>query len=144
MEREHRSDLFRGPEYPLGLLPQQKLLSKGRHGAKVTKKHGAPAIPHQRAIRHETIRKSNIWPPLGCRLQKKEPDELRSSCPGSREGRWSRNRITATLRVWNTSPMDAGSSQVSSKSKMSKFSAMRAGLSISRWQSGSAAGASAA
>jgi hypothetical protein len=39
------------------LLPQQKLLSKERHGAKVTKKHDAPATPHQRAIRHEAIRK---------------------------------------------------------------------------------------
>lgn len=39
------------------LLPQQKLLSKERHGAKVTKKHNAPATPHQRAIRHEAIRK---------------------------------------------------------------------------------------
>jgi len=39
------------------LLPQQKLLSKQRHGATVTKKHDAPATPHQRAIRHEKMRK---------------------------------------------------------------------------------------
>jgi hypothetical protein len=31
------------------LLPQQKLVSKTRHGAKVTKTHDAPATPHQRA-----------------------------------------------------------------------------------------------
>lgn len=39
------------------LLPQQKLIEKQRHGAKVTKKHDAPATPHQRAIRHEKMRK---------------------------------------------------------------------------------------
>ena len=42
------------------LLPQQKLLEKQRRGAKVTKKHDAPATPHQRAIRHETMRKRPI------------------------------------------------------------------------------------
>lgn len=31
------------------LLPQQKLVSKTRHGAKVTKVHDAPSTPHQRA-----------------------------------------------------------------------------------------------
>ena len=31
------------------LLPQQKLISKHRYGAKVTKKHDTPATPHQRA-----------------------------------------------------------------------------------------------
>jgi transposase InsO family protein len=31
------------------LLPQQKLVSKTRHGAKVTKIHDAPATPHRRA-----------------------------------------------------------------------------------------------
>lgn len=42
------------------LLPQQKLLEKHRHGAKVTKKHDAPATPHQRAIRHPAMRKRPI------------------------------------------------------------------------------------
>lgn len=42
------------------LLPQQKLLSKQRHGAKVTKKHDQPATPHQRAIAHPTTRKRPI------------------------------------------------------------------------------------
>jgi len=36
------------------LLPQQKLISKHRYGAKVTKKHDTPATPHQRAgLLHE-------------------------------------------------------------------------------------------
>src|SRR4051812_24838132 len=39
------------------LLPQQKLIEKHRRGAKVIKKHDAPATPHQRAIRHEQIHK---------------------------------------------------------------------------------------
>ncbi|WP_342384382.1 integrase catalytic domain-containing protein [Agrococcus sp. KRD186] len=38
------------------LLPQQKLLSKTRQGAKVIKKHDAGATPHQRALRHPTTR----------------------------------------------------------------------------------------
>jgi hypothetical protein len=42
------------------LLPQQKLIAKQRHGAKVTKKHDAPATPHQRAIRHEKTQKRQI------------------------------------------------------------------------------------
>jgi hypothetical protein len=42
------------------LLPQQKLLEKHRHGAKVTKKHDAPATPHQRAVRHEVMRKRPV------------------------------------------------------------------------------------
>lgn len=42
------------------LLPQQKLLEKHRHGAKVTKKHDAPATPHQRAVRHEATRKRPV------------------------------------------------------------------------------------
>lgn len=42
------------------LLPQQKLLEKHRHGAKVTKKHDTPALPHQRAIRHPAMRKRPI------------------------------------------------------------------------------------
>ncbi|SMY05228.1 Integrase core domain-containing protein [Brevibacterium sp. 239c] len=42
------------------LLPQQKLISKTRHGAKVSKKHDRPATPHQRAIRHEKMRKRPI------------------------------------------------------------------------------------
>ncbi|MFE4228732.1 hypothetical protein ACFRJ8_12675 [Arthrobacter sp. NPDC056886] len=39
------------------LLPQQKLIGKQRHGARVTKRHDAPTTPHQRAVRHESIRK---------------------------------------------------------------------------------------
>jgi len=42
------------------LLPQQKLISKTRHGAKVSKKHDQPKTPHQRAITHETMRKRPI------------------------------------------------------------------------------------
>ncbi|SMX76683.1 hypothetical protein [Brevibacterium linens] len=42
------------------LLPQQKLISKTRRGAKVSKKHDAPATPHQRAIRHKKTRKRPI------------------------------------------------------------------------------------
>ena len=42
------------------LLPQQKLVSKTRVGAKVSKKHDQPATPHQRAIRHERMRKRPI------------------------------------------------------------------------------------
>jgi hypothetical protein len=38
------------------LLPQQKLLSKTRRGAKVIKKHDRPATPHQRAIEHPAMR----------------------------------------------------------------------------------------
>lgn len=42
------------------LLPQQKLLSKTRHGAKVSKKHDRPATPHQRAIEHPAMRQRPI------------------------------------------------------------------------------------
>jgi hypothetical protein len=42
------------------LLPQQKLIAKQRHGAKVTKQHDAPATPHQRAIRHERMPQRSI------------------------------------------------------------------------------------
>jgi len=42
------------------LLPQQKLIEKHRRGAKVIKKHDAPATPHQRAIRHEQIHKRPV------------------------------------------------------------------------------------
>ncbi|MFJ6158529.1 integrase, partial [Pseudarthrobacter sp. NPDC092202] len=42
------------------LLPQQKLLSKERHGAKVFKKHDAALTPHQRAARHPNIRKQPV------------------------------------------------------------------------------------
>ena len=42
------------------LLPQQKLIFKQRHGAKVIKKYDTAATPHQRAIRHETIRKQPV------------------------------------------------------------------------------------
>lgn len=42
------------------LLPQQKLISKTRHGAKVIKKHDAPATPHQRAARHPDVRKMPV------------------------------------------------------------------------------------
>ncbi|MDJ0358137.1 hypothetical protein [Paenarthrobacter sp. PH39-S1] len=42
------------------LLAQQKLISKQRHGAKVSKQHDHPATPHQRAIRHLKMRKRPI------------------------------------------------------------------------------------
>ncbi|RAX45248.1 hypothetical protein DQ354_10865 [Arthrobacter sp. AQ5-06] len=42
------------------LLPQQKLLSKQRHRANVTKKHDAPAVPHQRAIRQDRMHKRPV------------------------------------------------------------------------------------
>lgn len=42
------------------LLPQQKLVSKTRVGAKVSKKHDRPQTPHQRAIKHEGMRKRPI------------------------------------------------------------------------------------
>lgn len=42
------------------LLPQQKLIEKQRRGAKVIKKHDQPATPHQRALRHEMMRKRPI------------------------------------------------------------------------------------
>jgi len=36
-------------------LPQQKLLSKVRDGAKVTKKYDMPTTPHRRAERHAAV-----------------------------------------------------------------------------------------
>jgi hypothetical protein len=42
------------------LLPQQKLIFKQRHGAKVSKKHDTGTTPHQRAIGHESVRKRAI------------------------------------------------------------------------------------
>lgn len=36
-------------------LPQQKLISKVRHGAKVTKKHDKATTPHRRAERHAAV-----------------------------------------------------------------------------------------
>lgn len=42
------------------LLPQQKLVSKTRRGAKITKKHDTPATPHQRAISHPAMRKMPV------------------------------------------------------------------------------------
>jgi hypothetical protein len=42
------------------LLPQQKLVSKERRGAKVIKKHDTPATPHQRAVRHPAVRKRPV------------------------------------------------------------------------------------
>jgi hypothetical protein len=42
------------------LLPQQKLLSKERHGAKVVKKHDAALTPHQRAAGHPNVRKQPV------------------------------------------------------------------------------------
>ncbi len=36
-------------------LPQQKLLSKVRDGAKITKKYDLPSTPHHRADRHPTV-----------------------------------------------------------------------------------------
>ena len=37
-------------------LPRQKLISKIRDGAKVTKKYDRPATPHRRAERDKTVR----------------------------------------------------------------------------------------
>jgi hypothetical protein len=42
------------------LLPQQKLVSKTRHGAKVTKRHDTARTPHQRAITHPAVRRMPI------------------------------------------------------------------------------------
>ncbi|MBU8867745.1 integrase catalytic domain-containing protein [Paenarthrobacter aromaticivorans] len=42
------------------LLPQQKLLSKTRHGAKVVKKHDHALTPHQRAAAHPGVRKRAV------------------------------------------------------------------------------------
>jgi hypothetical protein len=42
------------------LLPQQKLISKQRHGAKVTKKHDRASTPHQRATVHPGVQKMPI------------------------------------------------------------------------------------
>ncbi|WP_394278214.1 hypothetical protein [Microbacterium sp.] len=42
------------------LLPQQKLVSKTRAGAKVIKKYDAPATPHQRATRDPTVGKMPV------------------------------------------------------------------------------------
>ncbi|WP_218024656.1 hypothetical protein [Glutamicibacter uratoxydans] len=39
------------------LLPQQKLVSKIRHGAKVTKVDDRHATPYQRAVAHPAVRK---------------------------------------------------------------------------------------
>lgn len=41
-------------------LPQQKLVFKQRHGAKVTKKYDTATTPHHRAIGHEKMRKRSI------------------------------------------------------------------------------------
>lgn len=38
------------------LLPQQKLIFKQRHGAKVTKRYDTATTPHQRVITHEAVR----------------------------------------------------------------------------------------
>jgi len=37
------------------LLAQQKLISKVRDGAKVTKKYDVPTTPHRRAERHKEV-----------------------------------------------------------------------------------------
>lgn len=42
------------------LLPQQKLVSKTRHGAKVTKKHDRPATAYQRAVEYPGMGKRPI------------------------------------------------------------------------------------
>lgn len=42
------------------LLPQQKLIFKERHGARVVKKHDAALTPHQRAANHPSIRKRPV------------------------------------------------------------------------------------
>ena len=42
------------------LLPQQKLVSKSRHGATVTKKHDKPATAYQRALGYPGMAKRPI------------------------------------------------------------------------------------
>lgn len=42
------------------LLPQQKLVLKTRHGAKITKVHDRPATPHQRAVANPSVRKMPV------------------------------------------------------------------------------------
>lgn len=42
------------------LLPQQKLLSKERHGAKIVKKHDQALTPHQRAVTHSDVGKRPV------------------------------------------------------------------------------------
>lgn len=42
------------------LLPQQKLISKTRQGAKVIKKHDRGQTPHQRAVAHPAVRKMPV------------------------------------------------------------------------------------
>jgi transposase InsO family protein len=42
------------------LLPQQKLVFKQRHGAKVIKKHDTATTPHRRAVTHPAMRKRPI------------------------------------------------------------------------------------
>ncbi|MBG6185327.1 hypothetical protein IWX65_003306 [Arthrobacter sp. CAN_A214] len=42
------------------LMPQQKLVSKERAGAKVIKKHDTAQTPHQRAIAHPDIHKRPV------------------------------------------------------------------------------------
>lgn len=42
------------------LLPQQKLIFKERHGARVVKKHDAALTPHQRAASHHNVRKRPV------------------------------------------------------------------------------------
>ena len=41
-------------------LPQQKLIFKQRHGAKVTKRHDTATTPHQRAVTHPDVRKRPV------------------------------------------------------------------------------------
>lgn len=42
------------------LLPQQKVVSKQRYGAKIIKRYDVPAIPHQRAFAQSTVRRHPI------------------------------------------------------------------------------------
>ena len=42
------------------LLPQQKLIFKQRHGAKVAKRHDRASTPHQRAIADPNVRKMPV------------------------------------------------------------------------------------
>ncbi len=48
------------PCSPNYFLPQQKLVFKQRHGAKVTKRHEQATTPHQRAITHAGMRQRPI------------------------------------------------------------------------------------
>ena len=62
------------------LLPQQKLIFKQRHGAKVTKKHDTATTPHQRAVAHPGMRTADHHHER--RLQEDQTRRTLSTDPG--------------------------------------------------------------